>query len=468
MSLQKYTYRSMQQRPGRTILTLLSIVIGVAAAVAIGLGTATTRNAYKQMFAMVNGRASLQVDGKGQKAFDGSILAKIEALPGVQAAAPTVESQRPVTVGEDKKVLIQILGIDPVRDKNVRDYTVVAGRMVASGNELALEKEFAHFLKLKVGDKVRMSTALKPQTFEVVGLFSPSSGAALSQLAMAFVPIESAQRYFYSSRFVPKGSIDKIQIVTSPSADPDEMLTKIAAILPEEVQVHRPVTNSQMMKETLLSAEKGLLLTTLFTLLMAGFIILNTFLMNVSERRRHLSIMRAVGATRTQISRSLVTESIVLGLVGTLIGIVMGVVAAFVVTFVVARAFQVDLPRLVEVMTIWPFVIGAGFGICMSIAGAIVPAWLAGRVSPLEGMNRIVPPQSKVSAFWSLIAGTVLAGGSLAGIMAGILGYVPVDITTWFGPTFLIGVVILNGLILAPRRGSWPPCSRPGGASRRT
>src|SRR6185295_10563763 len=121
-----------------------------------------------------------------------------------------------------------------------------------------------------------------PKTFEVVGLFSPSSGAALSQLAMAFVPIETAQRYFYNARYVPKGSIDKIQIVTAPSVEPDDVLTKIAAILPAEVQVHRPVTNSQMMRETLLSAEKGLLLTTLFTLLMSGFIILNTFLMNVS------------------------------------------------------------------------------------------------------------------------------------------------------------------------------------------
>ena len=45
----------------------------------------------------------------------------------------------------------------------------------------------------------------------------------------------------------------------------------------------------------MLSTEQGLTLTTLFTLLMAAFIILNTFLMNVSERRRHLSIMRAIG-----------------------------------------------------------------------------------------------------------------------------------------------------------------------------
>ena len=66
MSLRRYTFRAMQQRPGRSILTMLSIVIGVTAAVAVGLGTATTRNAYKQMFSIVTGKATLEIDAKGR------------------------------------------------------------------------------------------------------------------------------------------------------------------------------------------------------------------------------------------------------------------------------------------------------------------------------------------------------------------------------------------------------------------
>src|SRR5436309_4221131 len=91
MSLRRYTYRAMQQRPGRTVLTMLSIVIGVTAAVAVGLGTATTRNAYKQMFAMVTGRATLEIDAAGGGGFDESVLSKVEALPEVTAAAPLVD-----------------------------------------------------------------------------------------------------------------------------------------------------------------------------------------------------------------------------------------------------------------------------------------------------------------------------------------------------------------------------------------
>src|SRR5437868_3171134 len=137
----------MQQRPGRTILTMLSIVIGVTATVAVNLGTATTRNAYKQMFAMVTGRASLEVDGKGGKSIPGDIFEKVAAVPGVQAAAPLVDRPRSMTIGEDRQLRLEVLGIAPERDQTVRDYTIVAGRQVKDGDEIALEKEFAAYLE---------------------------------------------------------------------------------------------------------------------------------------------------------------------------------------------------------------------------------------------------------------------------------------------------------------------------------
>src|SRR3954447_18074990 len=91
MSLRHYTVRAMQQRPGRSILTMLSIVIGVEAAVAVGLGTATTRNAYKQMFAMVTGRTTLEIDAPGGSGFDADLLDKVSAVPGVVAVAPLLD-----------------------------------------------------------------------------------------------------------------------------------------------------------------------------------------------------------------------------------------------------------------------------------------------------------------------------------------------------------------------------------------
>jgi len=441
----------MQQRPGRTVLTMLSIVIGVTAAVAVGLGTATTRNAYKQMFAMVTGRASLEVEGKGGKSFADDILPSVAAVPGVQTVTPLVSRPTSMTFGEDRRLRVQLLGIDPERDQQVRDYDFVAGRQVQDGDELVLEKEFADHLGLKVGDEVRiLTTNARSKPFQIVGLFSPRTAASFTQLSMAFMSIERAQRYF-NGRYVPKNAIDKIQIVTAANVKPEDVEARVAALLPEEVHVHRPAASTQLMREMLLASEQGLTLTTYFSLLMAGIIIINTFFMNVTERRRHLSIMRAIGATRTQITMSILSESLLLGIVGTLIGMALGVLTAFVVTYVLATSFQVQLPRLVEVMTPQPFLIGAAFGLGMALVGGAIPAIFAGLVSPLEGMNRASGAKSRsfMSAFF--VVGFLLTLASAGVIFGCIVGVLPIDWATFAALTLLIGLVALDSVFLAPQ-----------------
>jgi putative ABC transport system permease protein len=451
MSLQRYTWRAMQQRPARTILTLLSIVIGVTAAVGISLGTATTRNAYKQMFEMVTGRANLEVDALGGGGFDHKIFDEVAAVPGIAAATPLIDRPNSISYGEDKRVRVQILGIDPERDGTVRDYDIAEGRQVKEGNEMVLEAGFASYLGLKVGDEVRMMSQLRNKTFKIVGLLKIESGAAFTQSAMAVIPIERAKQHMnYRGK---KQLIDKIQIVTAPEAKVTDVEARIQKLLPEEVNVHEPASKTQLMTQTLHSGEMGLRLTTIFAFWLAIFIILNTFLMNVTERRRHLSIMRAVGATRKQIRNSLVWESLLLGVVGTLLGIGAGVGITYVSTWVLAVVFEVQLPRITEVMTPTPFLLGAGFGLGMALVGAVVPAWIAGRVSPLEGMNRLVKPQSRSSTALLLVTGLAIAGISMGAIMASVLGYVPIDVAQYFAVPFLAGIVLLDSLILAPQAG---------------
>ncbi|MDX1944357.1 MAG: FtsX-like permease family protein [Pirellulaceae bacterium] len=450
MSLRKYTIRSMQQRPGRTVLTLLSIVIGVGAVVSIGLGTATTRNAYKQLFEMVTGKANLEIDASGGVGFSLKLFPEVAKVPGVLAAAPVVERQTSMSLGEDRRVRLQLLGIDPALDAQVRDVEISAGRMVEKGqNEVVLDESFATFLELKVGDDVRLLTNRITKTFKIVGVLRPKSGVGVAKTALAFMPIDRAQLYF--NRRGREDIIDKIQVVAAPSDAVDEVRLRIAAILPENVQVHKPESGTQLMRETLLSTEQGLRFATVFTIVMAAFIILNTFLMNVSERRRHLSIMRAVGGTRWQIGWSLFGEALLLGFVGTLIGIVAGVIVAFLATYIVANSFQVELPALRETMTARPFVMGALFGLLMSIVGGILPSVMAARISPLEGMNRVVPARSRGFAALFFGGGLLLVIVSAGGIGAAILGHLPIEAATYFGVGFLVGVVLLDIVLLDPQ-----------------
>jgi putative ABC transport system permease protein len=453
MSLRNYSWRSMQQRPGRTILTVLSIVIGVTAIVGIDLGTAATRNAYKQMFAVVTGKATLEIDAKGGGRIPQSILPDILKADGVQTAAPLIERPGSISFGEDRQIRLQILGIDPQYDQSVRDYSIVQGRQVSGEeDELVLEHEFARYYNLAVGSQVKVRTLKGSKLFTIVGLLQAKSGAASSQLAMGMMPLERAQYYFNrASRSAPKDTIDKIQIVTRPGADVAAIQQAIEKQLPETAQIHQPSGSSQLMEDNLRSSEQGLRLATYFSILMAMIIILNTFLMNVSERRRHLSIMRAIGAVRRQITLSLIGESVLLGICGTLLGIVLGVATAFVATWIIGAAFEVQLPRLIEVMTLQPFVLGAAFGMTMAIIAAYVPARIAGRISPLEGMNRIVRAKSRNLTWLFAIIGTLIVGVALWVIKGSIDGKIPIEVAGYSAPFFLVGIVMLDSLLLAPQ-----------------
>ncbi len=456
MSLRRYTTRAMLQRPGRTILTLLSIVIGVAATVAIDLGTATTRESYQKMFATVTGKATLEITAGGGVNFDEKLLGVVQQTPGVVAASPVVEKPASFFVGE-KQVRLQIMGIQPELDAKVREYDTVAGRQLGTGDELILDEEFAKLIGVKVNDEVGLRTHRGKKTFTVVGLQKPRGAEVLRQASLAFMPIDRAQTYFY-----PRGRTkryDKIQIVTaSDEGTIEKTKAAIAAKLPKPadegdplLSVTRPTSGSNLMEETLKSSEIGLELASLFSLLLASFIILNTLLMNVGERRRHLAIMRAIGATRWQLTGALVGESLLLGTIGTLLGMAGGLGAAYVSNRVLTSSLDVTLASVDEVLSWRPFILGTIFGLGMSLIGVLIPALRISKISPLEGMSRVAAGDLRNWSWPFFWLGTVMMVIGSVVIYLGMIGRLPISAPMYGGLLFLAGLVALQTVLLKPQ-----------------
>jgi len=286
----------------------------------------------------------------------------------------------------------------------------------------------------------------------VVGLQKPRGAEVLRQASMAFMPIERAQYYFY-----PRGKtkrFDKIQVVTgSEEVQIETVRAALAAQMPSDpvMSVYRPSGGSSLMEHTLKSSEIGLLMASLFSLLLAAFIILNTLLMNVGERRRHLAIMRAIGATRGQLIRALVGESLLLGTVGTALGIGVGLGAAWVSNQVLMRSLDVTLASVGEVLSPKPFLLGAFFGLAMSLLGVLIPAIRIGRVSPLEGMSRVAAGDLRnwSWSFFGLGVFLMIAGAAL--IVGGMYGLLNVTAPMYGGLLFLAGIVALETVLLKPQ-----------------
>lgn len=450
MSLRRFSQRAMFSRPGRTILTIASIVIGVAAVVAVTVVTATTRESYQVMFAAVRGKTSLEIAAQNTGAIPADLVEKVAALEGVEGAVPLVQGTSWLAK-EEQRVTLQVLGIDPATDKLVRDMELVEGRLLKGDDrdKLLLEAEFARYLGFKLGDEIRVRTRLggvNAKPMQVVGLIKMSDGSALTQTGLVFMPVKQA-----ASRMLGKGKISSVQIVAKKDVDLASLQLAIQPLLPKGVEVREPKGGAQVLEETLLSTEQGLTLTTAFTLLLSAFIILNTFLMNVGERRRQLAIMRAVGATRDQIAGMLIGESLILATIGTAIGILLGLGIAFVLISALSRLLDISLPSPLQFMwTPRPYVWAVLFGFAISVIGAVFPALRAWRVSPLEGLSHVskqdmtsVPP---IHILIGLI--TSLCGG--AAIIAGIKGWVSIDIPQYGAVALLVGIVLMYPLVLAP------------------
>jgi putative ABC transport system permease protein len=452
MSLKTFSSRSLTSRMGRTVLTIVSIVIGVAAVVSVSVITNTTRAAYKMMFATVTGNATLEVSVPGNTGFEGDVLEKVRSAPGVDMAVPLLERNAAMLVDE-KRIKLSVLGIDTKLDPAVRDYKIVEGRMCEipsskdKPHEILLDEGFTRQLGLKVGDEVTISGNNGRFKLQIVGLAKPQGGSSMRQMALAMVPLERAQAMLQNRR-VSRTLIDSIQIVTRPGLKLEDVMAAIQPQLPEGVRVHQPTGDTQLMKRTLASTEQSLYSSTIFSCVLSIFIILNTFFMNVGERRRQISILRAIGATSRQLMGTLLKEAVLLGAIGTVIGIPLGLAMAYGLNRSMSRGFDVILP---DPQISWlPLLLAPVLGIGVALVGAFVPALRAGQVSPLEGMSRVSKQDMEGTSVFYLILGAILVVVGCLIIYLGIKQVISIMLPPFGAVALLVGVVFLSPPILEP------------------
>lgn len=443
MVYSKIAFREIRKRPGRAILTLLSIVIGVAAVVAVSISSGTASRAFDEIYQTIAGKATLEIAPPIGTAFDQSIADTIRDVPGVKEVAPLVQRQVMVYVG-DKRVRIIAMGVDPVRDHAVHDYEITAGESLEENPKgVILDSTFAKSLGLNPGDKMEMQTAMGIRPAPIVGLYTSKGTATTGQGAVLLLPLRSAQYLFKC----PK-KIYSAQIVLQPGADEATVSAAIAQKLPEGIEVHRPAARSPMAEETSLSTEQGMRMARAFSLLVAVFIITNTFLINVTQRRRQLGIMRAIGATRHQIASMIYTEAIMMGVAGTVFGSLLGIAGAHVLNLGMGALYKTNLPPIQ--LTPTPFLLAILFGMGISLLAAALPARKASHMSPLEAMRDVTHDEIAGVSRWFVLIGLAIVVVCSGIMTATILGSLPMMISVWAGVILLIGIVLMLPIVLKP------------------
>ncbi len=445
MILWKFTLREIKSRPGRATLTLMSIVISVAAVVAVTVSKNTTHQAYKDMYESVAGRAAFEVAADQDRFFDTRVVNTLEQVNSVKAVIPLIQKTTRLAFNKQRLFTI-VMGVDPLRNELAQDYELKQGdgfRKQETEEEIAMmEVGFANALGVKVGDEIKLTVGNGTvKIFTIVGLLAPRGTSNFNQGGVVLLPLGTAQ-YYYSKT----GGINRANIILEPGADENKVQADLAAALPAGLQVRTPSARMQMSQDTLKNAEQGLAFAFWLNIVLAIFMIFNTFLMNVSERRRQLSILRAIGTTRKQIMRMLLLEGFAMGVTGTILGAVLGVIGAHLLSAGMMKVYSNSIPPLL--ITPGPFILAAVLGPMISLFGVVVPAYLAGKITPLEGMRPIVSEHDRripSSFVISAVAVFITTGSLLAG---SILGFLPLVLLPIFGVIFTAAFVMLVPIVL--------------------
>jgi putative ABC transport system permease protein len=444
MSLLRFTIREWINRPGRAVLTILSVVIGVAAVLSVAMVTATTRSAYSQMDESITGRAALEVSAQWAGGFDESLAISLRQAPGIEAVAPLLERST-ILYFKGKRVKLPVLGIDPERCLAIGDYKLEEGRFELGQNQGLISAEFARGMGIRLGDEVRILTRRGVKQITISG-FLAKEGKLLLQQGILLLDLEDAQEFF-----VANGRVDKIQLVLRDKASEKVVADQIAKLLPAGLNVCAPTGRVELATETLAIVEQALGFSGILSLVLAVAVIFNTFLMNVSERRHQLGILRAIGATRGQITKMVLVEGVLLGIVGILLGIPMGLIGSHLLMHAMEQLLGKMLPD--GQLALGPYLLAATLGLTASLIAAYLPARKASRISPLQAIAGAdaeagetapgtVRPIPMVGAAALLFSGAMLA--------AALAGWISIRVMVYSEVVALVGFAMLVPALLLP------------------
>lgn len=461
MALSRLSLRELQSRPARSLLTLLSIIIGAGAIVATYIASESAKLAQRAMVQNVTGNAQLEIQAAGGGSFDIREVLFLKQIDGIEVISPSVRRYSTLATLDsegkpDRKLRVQLLGVDFEEDRKVRNVEHVAGKnpyresdtnaSASEGStsegppseepEVWCDEGLAKSAGLSIGQEVKLLTKTGNQTAKIAGLLKSNTASSAFQSAVLMAPTRTIQKWTRSTN-----KLDVVQLMLKDEKQVEEIQALIAEKLPQGVYVREPPMRSELANESTVAIQRGLLIATIFSLVMAGFIIFNTFQMNVGERRRQLGILRAIGTTRKQVLKMVLREAAILGLLGSVLGCVVGYFGADLLNQSTATLLGISIPS--SSIGLAPIALAISCGFLVSLVGACLPAMTAAKASPSEAMKSVAETDSKMLwRIWFGVGCGIIAVGLLV-LWASTYEYITVRLGTAGIVMIILGVIFL-------------------------
>jgi putative ABC transport system permease protein len=338
----------------RTLLSVVSLALGVAVIVAIQLASEAATGSFGASMETLGGRTDLEIRANG--GVDERWIGTLAALPVDAHFAPLMESEASIAgIGA-----VPVYGVDAL---GLPAGEAIVSRALADRGVGAATCEIA-------GRAVRLR----------VGRVDPTPGEFLA------FDIADFQRLL--GRY---GKLDRIDVTFGPDEDPGRAEKAIRAALPASYLVEPGAARSQESRKMVRAFGWNLRMLGYISLLVGAFLIYNTIAISVVRRRDEIGTLRALGAGRAAVCGIFLAEALVLGVAGAVLGLLIGRVLAGVCVGMIADTvnalYTTSRPAAIELT--WTHVWSALItGAVVSLAAAWGPAREAVAIAPTEAMSR--------------------------------------------------------------------------------
>jgi putative ABC transport system permease protein len=450
--------RYLWARRLRTLLTSLAIVLGVMMITGTYVLTDTIDRSFEDIFtqsnegvdAIITSKEAIDsVDGSEQPLPD-RLLRDVRDTDGVEYAEGGISDPDVSIIGPDG---------EPVGGNGAPTFAFGApsdrfdplsyeGRRPEANDEVAIDRLAAESEGYEVGDSVPVAGKEAAREYELVGLASLGGIDSFGGASIAVLTFEEARRITGKENVV-----DTITVAAEEGTSPDVLVRNLEAVLPSDVQAETGAENVESQREEIAEflgyLETALLIFAGVALLVAAFLIFNTFSITVAQRTREFGMLRAMGAKRRQIVGSVALEALVIGLIASAAGFGLGVAFAGLLESVF-RSLEIDLPASGTVIKAGTVVAAAIVGVGTTVVAALVPALRATRVPPVaalrEGAVLETPRQSRRRE----AAGLVLGVAGIAGVVLGLADAIPEAWMAAGAAAVFIGVALLSPRLVRP------------------
>jgi putative ABC transport system permease protein len=392
--LRHISLKRLKLHKAHTLMSVCGIALGVSAIVSIGIVSNGVVRSFEESITSLAGRASLQIIG-GQSGFPETMAERVQGVSGVEYAVPVIETTATLINGENRSIVI--IGVDVLQDHHIRDYQVSDETtdipdpllFLAKPDSILVSRGLARENNIHMDQSITIETVHGVRALTVRGLLEPEGPAKVMSNSLAVMDIYAAQMAFGK-----EGRIDRIDVSLLPGENVETVRKRIIAVLPEGYIVDSPAVRSGQIERTLSNLKRNMSTIGLVAMFIGMYLIYNAVSITVVQRRKEIGVLRALGTTRRGIVRLILTETIVLSVVGSVLGIGFGILFAHgsldAVSKNIAIQYQLNTTTAVPLMiSSNDIVTGFAAGILTSILAALFPSFAAARITPVSAIRSL-------------------------------------------------------------------------------